>query len=334
MASNQDSSLGFAPEATFGTFVAPTRHIEFVDDGLDLNKEIKQGEGLRVGSRVARSARRVVVAKDAGGPIKFEAVSKGLGLILQWLIGAGTSTLVSGTTYQQVFTFADIMPSGSWQRGLPRADGTIACHSLPGSMAKSFEIAFPTKDLLTISADVDARNFDTAQTYTSPTYAASQTPFSFAGSSFTTGALTAPTAIALASSPTSIGNIRGGSIKVDHHLTTDRFNGGGGGLKSRQMPGIHEITGKFTVEHENTTDWVSIAANETPLNWIGTWVTPVALSTGVETLQVVVPELKVSGMPKSNGGDLITYDIDVAGLDNLTASQPFWVILRTSDSAL
>jgi hypothetical protein len=334
MASAQDSSIGFAPEVTFGTFVAPTRFLEFLDEGLDLNKEIKQGQGLRVGRRVDASGRRVEVARDIGGPVKIEAVSKGLGLWWQFLLGSGTSTLVSGTTYQQVFTLADVMPMISIQRGLPRYDGTVACHSFTGCTAKGFEIDFPTKDLITVNADIDGRNFDTSQAYTSPTYAASPNVFSFAGSTISTGALTAPTSTTLATAATPIANIRGGSIKVEHNLVTDDFRAGNAGKKSRQAVGKRSITSKLTVVHDQAFDWVAAINNETPLSQIWTW-TGGALSTGVETLQIVIPELKAKGsMPHVNGPDLITHDIELDGLDNLTAAQPIWVVVRTADAAL
>lgn len=334
MASAQDSSIGFAPEVTYGTFVAPTRFLEFMDEGLDLNKEIKQGQGLRVGRRVDASGRRVEVARDISGPLKLEAVSKGLGLLYQFMMGSGTSTLVGGTTYQQNFILADVMPMASFQRGLPRYDGTVACHSFTGCTAKGFEIDFANKDLLTINVDIDGRAFDSAQSYTAPTYAASPNIFSFAGASISTGALTAPTATALASAPTSIGNVRGGSLKVEHNLVTDDFRAGGAGKKSRQAVGKRSISLKQTVVHDQSFDWVAAINNETPLSWIGTW-TAGALSTGLETLQIVIPELKANGaLPHVNGPDLITHDVELDGLDNLTATQPIWIIARTSDSAL
>ncbi|MBI4900887.1 MAG: hypothetical protein HY829_10470 [Actinobacteria bacterium] len=333
MTTFQDASLGFAPETVFGTFVPPIRHLEFVDEGLDLKKGIKQGQGLRVGGRVDRSGRRVVVTRDAGGPVKVEAASKGLGLWYQFLMGAGTSTLVSGTTYQQLFTLADIMPMISLQRGLPRVDGTVACHSFKGCTANSVEFSFPVADLLTLNADVDSRDVDLTQSYTSPTYAANPSLFSFAGASFSTGAITAPTATALASAPTSLGMIRGGSLKIDHKLKQDRFNAGGGGLKSRQPVGKRDITGKITVELDTTIDFVAAIIADTPLSLLLNW-TAGALSTGLETIQLVLPEIKLDGLPKVNGTDLITHDVSFTVLDNLTAAQPVWLVVRTADSAL
>jgi len=51
MVTFQDSSVGVVAEGTYKTYVAPTRHIEFLDETLNFNKQIKQGQGLRVGDR-------------------------------------------------------------------------------------------------------------------------------------------------------------------------------------------------------------------------------------------------------------------------------------------
>lgn len=335
MTSFQDASIGFGPETTFGTIATPTRWLEYISESFDLKKTIKQGQGLRVGSRVGRSGRRVVVTREAGGAVTIEAISKGMGLWLQNLIGAATATLVSGTTYQQVFTLADVMPMFTLQRGLPRVDGTVAAHTFSGCTAKSVEFDFKTADLVQIKADIDARDLSTITSYTSPTYAAGASLFSFAGATITTGALTAPTTTALATSPTSLAMVRGGSVKIDHKLTDNRFNAGGAGLKSRQPVGLREVSGKLTIEHDNTFDFVAAINAETPMNLILTCATPVALSAGFETLQIVIPEIKLDGsLPQTNGTDLITHDVTFQGLDNLGATPPITVILRTSDVAL
>lgn len=334
MASFQDASIGFGAEATYGTPVTPTRWLEYTSESFGLNKTIKQGVGLRVGSRVARSGRRVVVTRDGGGTVELEANSKGLGLWLQNLIGAASSTLVIGTTYQQNFTLADTMPMFTLQRGLPRIDGTIAAHTFVGCTAKSVEFDFAQADILKIKADVDAQDFQTTPAYTSPSYATGANLFSFVGASISTGTLTAPTTTALASAVTSLGMIRGGSVKIDHALKVDRFNAGGAGLKSRPTVGLRAISGKVTVEHDNTFDWVAAINAETPMSLVLTW-SAGSLSTGNETIQIVLPEIKLDGaLPVTNGTDLITHDVSFQVLDNLTAAQPIWVVVRTADTAL
>ena len=94
MTSVQDASLGFGVEATYGTGVTPTRWVEYLDESLDYRKNMKQGMGLRAGSRVARSGRRVVPTHDGGGDITMEATSKGMGLLWQACMGADRKSVV------------------------------------------------------------------------------------------------------------------------------------------------------------------------------------------------------------------------------------------------
>ena len=107
----QDWSVGIGKESVFGTAVTPTRWLEFTEPKpLTIDRGIKQGAGLRPGSRVARAARRVKTIRQASGDITVEAFSKGLGLLLEACMGSGVSTVVSGAVYQQVHSLADCLP--------------------------------------------------------------------------------------------------------------------------------------------------------------------------------------------------------------------------------
>lgn len=334
MAGTQDVSIGFGVESTFRTGVTPTRWLEFLgDETLDLTKSVKQGQGLRVGSRVARSGRRAVTSFDYGGDITVEASSKGMGLFWQWLMGAGASTLVSASTYQQVFTIGDTPSSLTIQKGVVEAGGTVAPQTFLGCMCSGFEIAFPNDDIVTVKASIDGADLATATAYTSPTYPTSPNLFQFVGGSISTGTLTSPTTTALASSTTALANVRGGSVAVDHTLNGSRKNLGAAGKKAKQLHGISAITGKLDIEYDSTTFRDALIA-DTPMALVLTW-TAGALTTGLETLQVVLPEVKFDGeLPKANGADLIVQGMGFTVLDNLTAAQPMWIVTRTADNAL
>ncbi|MBT9255375.1 hypothetical protein KMZ30_07290 [Phycicoccus sp. KQZ13P-1] len=333
MTTFQDCSIGFAKESTYGTGVTPTRFLEFVDESLDFNKTIVQGKGLRVGSRVARSGRRVVPTADAGGDFSLEVASKGLGLLWEFLMGSGASALVSASTYQQVFTFGDTMPSATFQKGLPRVDGTVDAYTFLGCTCDSWELEFGNADIPLLKVTTDAKDVTTGTAYATPSYPSGANLFTFAGGAISTGTLTAPTSTALASAATPLANVRSGSVKVSHNPATSRFNFGGGGRKAKPTTGMREITGSLTVEYDSTA-FRDAVLNETPMSLVLTY-TGGALGTGNETLQVVIPEAKFDGkLPAANGGELITVDMGFTGLDNLVAAQPLWVVARTADNAL
>lgn len=333
MTTTQDVSVGIVPESTYGTGVTVTRWLEFVDESLDFRKNIKQGQGLRVGSRVARSARRVIPTADAGGDISLECISKGMGLLWQACLGTGVSNLVSGSTFQQLFTLGDVPSSLTIQKGLARADGTVDPYTFLGCMIDSWEFSFPNADIAKLKVSVDAKDVTTATGYAAPSYAAAANLFHFANGSISSGTLTAPTTTALASGASSVANIRGGSLKVDSNMKGDRYNFGASGRKAKPTMGLRSISGSFEAEYDSAT-FRDAVLSDAPMNLILTF-TGGALSTGLETLQIVVPEIKLdSELPKSNGTDLITHTLAFQGLDNLTAAQPIWVVARTADNAL
>lgn len=334
MANPQDASIGIAVESTYKTGVTPTRWFEFTDESLNWEKNIKQGEGLRVGSYLPRSARRVVPSAAGGGDFTVEAISKGLGILWQACLGTSASNLVSGSTYQQVHTYG-ALSSYTIQKGIPEVGGTVDPYTFLGCMVDSWELAFPNADLVTLKTSWDIGDLNTATGYTSPTAypPATAALFHHANLSIASGTLTAPTTTALASGTTTIADVRAGSIQGANNLAGDRYNAGGAGRKSKPVATLRGLSGSLTVEYDATT-WRDAVLNETPMNLILTW-SGEALSSGNATLQAVIPEIKFdSPLSQANGTGLITTDLSFQGLDNLTASQPLWIVTRTSDSAV
>jgi hypothetical protein len=333
VATTQDCSIGVAQETTYKTGVTVTRWLEYTDESLDWNKSIKQGKGLRVGGRVARSARRVVPTADGGGDVSFELTSKGLGPWLDSALGTSAVTLVSGTTYQHNFTLGDSPKSLTLQKGLVEAGGTVDAYTFLGCMISQLELTFANDDIGMAKFSVDAGDLTTATAYATPSYPASPSLFHFGNWSITTGTLTAPTTTALASMASTVADFRDASVSINNNLRTDRFNGGANGRKAKPLVGLREISGSCTVEYDSTT-FRDAVLNDTPMGLLFQY-TGAALSTGVETIQVVLPEVKFdTELAKTNGTDLITQSMKFQVLDNLTAAQPIWVVIRTSDAAL
>lgn len=335
MVTTQDCSIGLKAESTYKTGVTVDRWLQFLDEGLDWVKQTKQGKGLRVGRRVDLSARRTNPLADGGGDITVELHSKGLGTLLQACFGTGVSTLVSGTTYQQGFTLGDTPSSLTVQKGVVEAGGTVDAYTFLGCMVEQFELNFPNGDIATLKATLDAGDLATATAYATPSYPTEPVQlFEFKGGTISTGTLTVPTTTALASSVTSLASVRDLNLQVNNNLQTGRFNFGGSGRKDKPLVGTREITGTMNVEYSSTTLRDAHIA-DTPMTLLLTMATTTALSTGFETFQLALPEIKLDGdLPKANGSDLIVVPIKFTVLDNLTAAQPIYGVMRTADSAL
>lgn len=334
MVAQQDCSIGFGVETTYKTGVAPTVWPEYVEESLDWTKNTRQSQGLKVGGRVARSRRRVVPTAAGGGDVTIEAQSKALGKILRALLGSGASTLVSGSTYQQVFTLGTAVPDPlTIQRGLPMADGSVDATTFLGCMATGWEIACPNGDIATIRSSWDAGDIDTEQAYTAPSYATASNLFHFGKAKVYSGTLTEPTATALASGTEELANVRSFNVSSNNNPDVGRFNANGTGRKDIPLAGVREVAASLEVEHANT-DFRDAILSDAPLFALFEF-TAGALSTGLETFQIVLPELKFdTNLPRTNGGNLIIQSLTGAGLDNESAAQPIWIVQRTSDTAL
>ncbi len=329
-----DAQIGFGVESTYGTAVTPTRFLEFVDESLNFNKSVKQGQGLRVGARVGRSARRVVTTVDAGGDVQVEAFSKGLGLLWQAMLGSGSSALVSGATYQQTFTLGDSLPSLTVQKGIPRVDGgAVDAINFPGSVVSQWELEIPNDDIAKMKVTFDCRDAVAAGTPTTATYPTGGNLYQFASAALYSGTLTAPTATTLASGATPLANVRSLSVSCNNKIANDRFNFGANGRKAKPVVGIRDLAGQMSVEYADTAFRDAVLA-DTPMTLIAT-LEGGSLSAGKETLQVVLPEIKIDNeLPKANGDKPVLQSINFTPLDGLGAVAPITVILRTSDSAL
>jgi len=327
MTTPQDCSVGLGVESVYGTAVARTRWFEFLDESFNFVKNVKQGVGLRVGSRVARSGRRVVASAEGSGDLTIEAVTKGLGLLWQLGLGSGTSTLVSAGLYQQVFTLGDVMPSATIQKGIPRADGTVDAYTFTGCMVESLTIDCPNADNVKVKTSWNAKDMTTATAYTAPSYATGPSVFTFAHGAVYSGALTAPTATALGSAATPVASIRSGSITIKHNLKTDRYNCGGGGRKEKPFAGVREISGSLVAEYADTAFRDAIV-NDTSMTLVKTF------TSGADALQIVIPDVRFDGDIVKASTDLAMQELKWTGLDGLTAAQPIWIVCRTADTAL
>lgn len=336
MAALTDLSIGLANESEFGTYVAPTRWYEFTEEDFAFEPIRVQGEGMRVGSILPRSARRVTTRKQAAGSFTTPCMTKGMGLLWQSIFGTSASTLVSGSTYQQNHTLAagPTIVSRTIQKGLVRADGTVDPYSFLGCTVDEWEFVLED-ELATLSTTWDARDMTTAQSYAAPSYVTSPNLFHFGQAAITIGgSVTAPTTTALATGGTAVTNVRSFKIGGNRKLNKERFTFGGAGLKRQQLVGGGEITGELVVEYDAITYRDAFVA-DTELPIVLTLTSEGALSTGFATLQIVVSAAKLDGaIPVANNGDLITVAHPFTVLDNLTAAQPIYVCQRTADTAV
>lgn len=333
MAALTDESIGLANETAPGTYAAPTRFYEWSDGSHEWNPSRVQGAGLRVGSAIPRSARRVTPKAEGQVELTVEAISKGMGLLWESCIGSGTSTVVTGATYQQVFTLptGTTLPSRTLQVGAIRADGTVDPVSYVGCTASEWEFEL-ADEIATLKVTFDASKIDTAQSYASPSYPSSPTLFHRANAAMTLGdTVTFPTTTALATGGTAVTNVRSFKLSGSNNLAADRFNLVGNAFKARQLRQGPSITGELSVEYDSTT--VRDAFLNDTETMLSLTISGAALSSGNETLQFACIVKFDGSVPSRAGGELNVYTAGFTVVDNLT-NPPLAVAMRTADTAL
>jgi hypothetical protein len=342
MTTQLDSSVGFKKESTFGTGVTVDRFLEYTEESFDFARTFYQGSGLRPGSRLPRSGRRVLVKDGAEGDISLEVPTRGIGTLLELLMGVASSTLIPTTTaYQQVFTPIknDFLPTATIQKGVPRlGQNTVDAYTMRGMVCSDFEFSASNSEVLKLKTAWVGKEIDTTIAYATPSYPAGLELFSFVGAALTVGGtVTLPTTTALATGGTAVANVRDFTCSWDNGLDSNGYNLGGAGKLTRPPAvGAAVGKGKMTAEYDSLA-FRDAVRDQTDLAIVATFQGPtiIAGTTIYPTLQIVIPNIRLEGeLPKSNGGDVITQSLDFTMLDNLTAASPFYVVTRTADTAL
>lgn len=343
MASQLDHSVGIGVESTYGIAVTPTRWYEWSpDSSLSWDPQFIQGGGLRVGTFLDRSQRRRNGYGRGELTIRAQITSKTFGILLQAALGAATSTMVSGSTYQQLAVFGTSgasLPPLTIQAGIVDSNGVVRPHTFAGCVCMSWSLEIPDDGgPAMFEAVFDARTLDTLTALTVPVMPTqtATSPVDFRSRDLTSftlgGTLTMPTTTALATGGTAAAYFRSLRVEVDNNLAIDRTVMGG-----RLIPtaGRRSATVSATAEYTDTV-LTQAFINQTPLALSATFAGPETLSTGSATLQVAAPTVMINSgpVPTPTDGTPVQFDFEGQILDNGTGAQALAIVLRTADTAL
>lgn len=328
-------AISLGRETTYGTAVTTGREVAVMDEAFDWPDPDVDGEGFYSGAEGPLDTAICRPTTSGTGSLSLQPTSKGFGLLAEELMGAGASTLVSAGVYQQVFTFADVLPSVTVQKQVPQRDGTIVVQQHKGCVVTGFELGMDAKGILTLSLNYDVRDPSGTAAADALTKIVG-TRFCFAGAASFTGTITAPTATALGVGSVPLEGVRSAKVTVDHKLDTDNpFHFGAAGLKDKPLP-----TGELrTIEVELTRELID-ASFETAYR-AGTNIGLVltfeseSLAAGKATVQIVLPALRAKGpLPKVSKEAVAVTPYKLVAYKTAAFAQRMWLVLRTSDAAL
>jgi hypothetical protein len=302
------AQLGIAPEGTYGTFVAPTKFIEFTKESLVLKKTTAQSAGIAAGRLLPLSARRVLTRREVQGSIDLEIVNKSMGLLLQALMGTTVTPVqqAATTAYLQTHTLADTAgKSLTIQKGVPLTSGTVTDKSLLGCKVTSGEFACEVGGMLTGTLEFDGKDCDETQTLASASYP-NMSPFHFGQMAVKTGTYGAEAAL---------DGIRKVSCKIERPQDVERFYAGQAGLKKEPISNDQvKITGTLESDYVATTlDDLHTSDGATSFVW--EFVGANIASTYFETFRVTLPAIRLDeGPPTVDGFGVVKPTFNFTGL--------------------
>jgi Phage tail tube protein len=323
--------FGMKSEAgTYGTRQASDHFVRLTACTFDPNKYRAQGQGIQSGSFGPMLDHYVDTHEDAVAHIEFDMVNKGVGLLMQALMGAtATPTLINGTSYSQTHTLSD--PFGkslTIQQNVPFRVGTTNCQEINGARATAAEFSCGVGELLKCVMDFDGRQYDESQTLATASYVTT-IPFRFKDMNVKLGAFGSEVSLAP--------GVRNFSCKVERPLDVADWTAGVGALKGEPvLNAMGNITGQLTVDFTTTTKAaiqalaVTLASTSLVIEFVG----PVAISgSNFPTWRITLPSVTFDPNTADTTGPMevtatynFTWRYDGANLPVITIISPDTVL--------
>lgn len=341
-ASGLVSQLGWGVESTAGTAVTATKFQPHKSEGIKLDVNRQQGDGLFASTNAFDLAsRHVLTTKDVTGDFEVELTDKGLGTLWRASVGSTTTpTLVTTGVYQAVFQPGDQKSAGSSltvQVGRPQTDGTVKPFTYNGVKIKGFEFGGAIDELLTLKLDIDAWNETTSTALATASYptgaiqfAGTQLAVNIGGTASTTGSVVSVTG------STALSGVKSVKVKGENPLASDRYYANASGVKAEQLINAPR---KYEVEIE--ADFVSqtamydlyVAGTTTALTL--TWTGNTVIAGGqYPTLEVIIPAAKITKAEvNADGPDVLGQKVTLTVVSDGT-NAPFQIRTISADAAL
>lgn len=321
-----DNQIGYAPEVTYGTRVAPTRFLEFNTESIERNQVNRASAGLRKGQQVARSDRQSQSMKGAGGSVSHDLAFTGFGLLLKQLFGKAPAitqpdAVSSPTVYEHVYTLGDgAGMSLTAQVGRPGTAGTVHPFDYLGLKVTQGTLGQELDAYAKLDLTVDAQDEKDDQTLATPSYAAAQ--------NLLHDGMLSVTVDGTEFDPKS------SSMSIDRALSLDRYFQRASTLKKEPIAsGLKAVTGNLEGEFEDLTTFNKFKAGDiVPV--VFSWVGDVIEDALRLELTITFAACRLEGpKPVTSGPGILAAPTPFTVLYNGT-DEPVSALLRTTDSAV
>lgn len=308
MSSILDQVCSVGVESTYGSPETSTvRSFEIKSDSFQRDVEYIQSVGMRRDLQTIRSDRDDTVSLGATGSLELDVQNKGLGMLLQHLLGdiSGPSQIAASAAYKTTASTNDVGPAGSYTIQLSRVDsgGTLRPYTYEGCVATGFTIAQEIGSPLNLNIAYDAENEQVSTGEATPSYPSSTEVFNY-------------TDCVIAIDGTAATNFTSFSLEGDLGMKVDRRFLSGSATKSQpKRSSVPSYTGSIAAEFANLTDYNRFVAGTTfsiNASWNGSSIeSPYNYEIVVE-----IPVAKFTGStPVASIDDLTQIDLGFVVLD-------------------
>ena len=313
MTSILDNAIMVGVEATYGTPATLTRAYEAKADTWKREQEALESVGFRANQHTMRSDRRCQINMGATGAIELDALSSGLGLLLQGALGSAVAPVQIGATtaYTSVFATTSDASAVSYtiQKLISRNDGTLTPFTYHGAVVTDFSVTQDVGGLCVISFSFDAEDEDIVTGAGTPTYPSAGCPFSWADAAITVGG------VAMEASSFAFNASMG--LKTDR-----RFLRSSALKKQPKRASVPEYSGEISAEFTDLTQYNAYVAG-TLFPVTATWTGEEIEAGNFNTFSITMPACQYDGTTP-----------EAALEDMTTQALPFKVLYNGTDAAV
>jgi hypothetical protein len=306
------ASIGFAEESVYGTYVAPSRWLEFEKEELRKTKTVYQGGGLAAGRFAQLGSRRVVSTVGGTGSIDLEVSNKSYGLIIEHLLGSTATAVQQAATiaYLQAHTLGDNF--GKYltvQKGVPDLTGTVRPYTFLGGKITSATFSCEPQGSLMSTIEFDFKDSEDSTGLVAPSYAAGISPFHFGQANVKLGTYGAEA---------SVQGIKKIECKIERPLNLERYYADGNGTPKKKAEPIMndyvKVSGSFEVDFITKADFADRFRDDSSTSCVIEFVGPLIASTYYQTFRIKVAQVFFDeGTPTVEGPDVTTTTFSFVG---------------------
>lgn len=243
--SGMAGQIGYADEATVGTFAAPTVYVPLIGEKMTRKDDRLESKAIIPGRRLIDTNQHAAGKQMVGGSVQHELYDRDVVKLFKHAFGAVNTT--GAGPYVHTFTLGDhqTMKALTCQVGKPGTGGTVHPFSYLGTKINKLQIGCKAGEIATLGLDLLCMTETTAQSLGTASYSP-PIPMTFVGATAT---------------------IAGAAVKcksatwtLDNKFKNDRFFNGQASPEEIQEEDLTDITSVLIPEFVDLTHYTRVTA--------------------------------------------------------------------------